>query len=239
MTQQPQPKRTNRFADELALAATLTPAVPKTEPAPRAPSRTTATADSSGFVDLSDFSETDGDWIERALAQARNGGRPIVPPSIAPVAMEAFAEPVEKRRGSSALGAIVFVAACVAIAAGGIASAVLVLRARHEKAETATAQIAAMTITAPSASADPPADTPAPTASALPAPSDSAPSTIAARPSRNGAKKPAFGSSRPQPAYAAPARTTAAAPAAKRPASGGGGGSLDDLIRKAAQSKGH
>jgi len=225
-----QPKRPNRFADEVLLAASLTPAVPKVVPV----SRTTATADSSGFVDLSDFSETDGDWVDRALAQARNGGR-VVPPSIAPVALEALEAPIATPRNSSALGAIVFVAVCVAVAAGGIASAVLVLRARHEKPETATAQIAAMTITAPSVSADASAAPPLPVAAA--APSDSAPSTIAVRPSSKAAKKGSFGGSRAQQPTHGASAPRAAAPAARAPSGGGGGGSLDDLIRRAAQGK--
>jgi hypothetical protein len=230
-THMTQPKRTNRFADEVRLAATLTPAVPKVVPV----SRTTASADSSGFVDLTDFSETDGDWVDRALAQARGGGR-AVPPSIAPVAMESLAEPTAKRRESSPLAAIVFVAACVAVAAAGVASAVLVLRARNEKVETATAAIAPMTITPPSASAAPSVDASPPSASTA----DSAPSTIAARPSRTPTKKPSVGASHPQATYATPSRASGA-PAAKRPASGAGGGSggsLDDLIRRAAQGKG-
>ncbi len=227
-----QPTRTNRFADEMRLAATLTPAVPKVAPV----SRTTATADSSGFVDLSDFSETDGDWVDRALAQSRNGGRPVVPPSIAPVAIESLAPPVEKRVKSKApLGAIVFVAACVAVAAAGVASAVVVVRERKEKPATATAQIAAMTIEPPALAPDPSAS--APPADAVPAPSDSAPSTIAARPTKKSPKKPAWGGGHTQPS---PASAPPPVAAARRPAAGGGGGggSLDDLIRRAAQSKG-
>ena len=202
-----QPKRTNRFTDEVRLAASLSPTLPKGLPV----AQTTATADSSGFVDLSDFSETDGDWVDRALAQARTGARGV-PPSLAPIAIETLVAPTAttQRRDASALGAIVFVAVCVTVAAAGVASAVLVLRARHEKAETATAQLAAMTWTAPSATPDASADSPTPVAAA---PSDSAPSTIAT--------------------YAPPPRAVAA----KRPA-GGSGGSLDDLIRRAAQSKG-
>jgi hypothetical protein len=224
-THMTQPKRPNRFADEVRLAASLSPTLPKGLPV----AQTTATADSSGFVDLSDFSETDGDWVDRALAQARTGAR-VVPPSLAPVAIETLVAPTTTRRDASALGAIVFVAVCVTVAAAGVASAVLVLRARHEKAETATAQLAAMTWTAPSALPDAPADSPTPVAAA---PSDSAPSTIATRPSRNATKRPSSGGSRPLPAYAPPGR----AAAAKRPA-GGSSGSLDDLIRRAAQSKG-
>jgi hypothetical protein len=233
-THMTQPIRSNRFADEVRLAATLTPAVPRPVPV----SRTTATADSSGFVDLSDFSETDGNWVDRALTQARNGGR-AVPASIAPVAMESLARPTETRpRNDSALGAIVFVAVCVAVAAAGIASAVVVVRARNEKPETATAAIAAMTVTAPSAARDPSADALA-TPSAAAAPADSAPSTIAARPAKNPAKKPAFGGRHAQPAYAAAApRSAAPAAGARRPASSGGSGSFDDMIRRAAMGKG-
>jgi hypothetical protein len=74
------------------------------KPASGAPSHGFATADSSGYVDLSAFSATDSSWVDRELARAKAGSPPLPkgprpkgraidalsPESMSPVALESF-----------------------------------------------------------------------------------------------------------------------------------------------------
>lgn len=72
-------------------------------PAPPPSQHGFATADSSGFVDLSKFSATDDRWVEKELARTRAVSRPT-PPSIRPVSMDDIAVDVDDEPRAKATG---------------------------------------------------------------------------------------------------------------------------------------
>jgi hypothetical protein len=198
------------------------------------------TADSSGYVDLSAFSATDDDWVDRELARASGrtkGGAVLTPGSMAPVEMSSLidAGPADTATASRKRSRVFTALALAGVAA---VAALAVVLARHAPPSAKNA-VPAETATPTAAGVAPPpvADTAAPattpplaavTASAAPiavsSPDDPPP----------GSKKHA--------AYrghaAAPAAATHAAAAAPRPAAvppphtgGGGGDSLMDLMK--------
>ncbi len=236
---------------ELAKMASPTAA----PPSDHTPHNTFATADSSGFVDLSAFSATDEDWVEKELERSRRGDRAkggavLAAGSMAPVAMtallaeaDAAEEQKPKRRGwvswTFTLTGVAALAALAVTIAKHPPPGVRTLL--HPAAPPPAVANAAPILMSPVAPVPPPAAAAPATPDPVPAASASAPLavTVAAPDNTPPTKKKAgarwHGSSAaasPAPASPAPARAAAAtpAPAVIPKAKSGGGGSGDSLM---------
>ena len=195
------------------------------------------TADSSGYVDLSAFSATDDEWIERELARAggrAQGGAVLTPGSMAPVAMTALLDAEPEATGSSGKRGRVY----WALAIGGVAAvaALAVVLARHRPAPANVAS--QVETTAPAAApAPPPVAAPAPSPAIPDAPqavastSPSAPTVTVSAPdpspaSRKHAARTHGAHHAPAPHAGVTARTVSIPPAKSA-----GGDSLMDMMR--------
>ncbi len=228
--------RTLEREEMVKTAASLTASVHKDVPMPRA----SATADSSGFVDMSAFSAADPDWIERALASTRGNapakhrpqptptvrGMLLAPQTLAPIAISDLgtsraARPSPRHRSAFVAGVV---GACFAIGVAAVAVKALqpapvalatdgVTDAMREAAVAAFVA-PAITLTATATSTLTLTPTPTPTLTPTPTPTPPTART---------------------PARAQPAPRPKSAPVgAARPASGGSP-SLEEMMRRAAQ----
>jgi hypothetical protein len=209
-----------RVEEEIREAASLTPAVHKTAP----PARASATADSSGYVDLTALLAADPDWIDRAIDASRiradamhgegDSGRAstrTTPRSLAPVAMSSLVDPAErdastwsprKRPRRRALGFALLGVAVVGAAVGGNA---LLHRAPSSPRVTS---VAALTIMPPAITPPAIATPPLATKPALPEPAPT-PAPLATSNAANAANDPSAPESVASPApSAAPSAST-------------------------------
>lgn len=215
-------------------AASLTASVHKDAPMPRA----SATADSSGFVDMSAFSAADPDWIERALASTRGNapakqrpqptptvrGMLLAPQTLAPVAISDLATSRAARSSSRHRSAFVagVVGACFVI---GVAAVVVKVLQPAPVALATNSVTDAMREAAVAAFVTPtPAPALGPTLALAPTPTPTAPPSA-----------PTLTPAQKSPPRAQPAPRPKSAPVgAPRPASGGSP-SLEEMMRRAAQ----
>ena len=238
-----------RALEEILEAASLTPAVHKTAASARAP----ASADSSGYVDLTALLAADPQWIDRAIDAARiradarrgdDGDAPrdgahaaTQPRSLAPVAMTSLLDPAENfasTRSTKASGRRR--RAIVALAVIGIACAAIGGTAFHRRAPS-RAQVASLTplavLAAPEATVAPPALAAA-VESATPPPAAPASSTAASAKLVSVTKPPPRG--RPLAGQSRPRAKTPASDKKAPPRASGGAPSLLDMMRSSAQA---
>ena len=245
-TQDEKTARDRADEENVKFAASLTATVDKAAPLPRA----AASADSSGFVDISAFSASDPKWVERALAKARGEAeapksapppRPIptvrgmllAPPTLAPVAIATLVEAREDalaRAKARKRRPMQIVLASVAVSAAILGVATLKRPAlTHVTTSFATASKAealAFVLAMPSGDAtstSTPASTPASTSTSTPASSSTSQPLAAAKPAS---------AQHPPLAAASPRAKPAPIPAAKS----AGSPSLEEMMRRAAQS---
>lgn len=224
-----------------------------------APPSTTgfASADSSGFVDLTAFSATDDSWVERELTRAK-GGAVLTPGSMAPMAMtallEASAEEDEKREGKR--GALFTGLGIAGVAVVAVLAMAVMRNAPHGHAGTAQPALAGTGAAAapppPSALPLPAAATP-PTTAAVPdapvasavtttAPSATAVASDVATTTKDGAKKahkhaPVHVAAAAAPAPGSPQPVAVRPAVVPPPAKASGGDSLMDLIKASVAAK--
>ncbi len=193
-------------------------------------------ADSSGYVDLSAFSASDDEWIERELARASGraqGGAVLTPGSMAPVAMTALLDAEPDEPGTSGKRGRFY----WALAVGGVAAvaALAIVLARHRPAPTSVASQAGP-MAAAAAPAPPPVATPAPSPATPDAPeavasTSAAPAVTVSAPDPSPvSKKHAARTHGARPAPA-PHAAVATRPVSIPPAKSAGGDSLMDMMR--------
>jgi hypothetical protein len=192
-------------------SSTATPPPPQSSVPAAASSRSTdatphgfATADSSGYVDLSAFSASDEGWVDRELSRAK-GGAVLTPGSMAPMSMAALLgpEPVEERK--SKRGWVYASLGLVGVAAVG-ALAVAVMRNAPHAAPKPGATIAAAA----------PAPPPATTAGAPKDPNGAPNAANAAPPSAASAAASSSAASAPSAVAAAPSPTDSTAASSRK-----------------------
>ncbi len=235
--------RTREREEMVKHAASLTASVHKDAPMPRA----SASADSSGFVDMSAFSAADPNWIERALASARGNapatkrpqptptvrGMLLAPQTLAPVAIsdlvDSRASKTTPRQRRSAFVAgmvgasfVIGVAAIAVKALLPVPAAVAMIGVSEEMRGAAIAIWIAPPISTALATPTP-TSTPTPTPTSTSASASTSTSTSKAPPPKSPARAQPVGP-RPKPAPVG----------AARPAPGGTP-SLEEMMRRAAQ----
>ena len=228
--------------------------------APSTPHPGLATADSSGYVDLSaltSIDEADEGWVERELARA--GARPrtpaLAPGSMAPVAIASLlqTEPdlarTKAKKRTWVYSGLVFagvgIVAVLAVAVTRNAPLSLLRRAPQSAPVPAVAAAPPPTV-APVAPVAAEAPAPGPTETASAAPVTPAKATTAAAdtaPPKKAAASRAHASPAPPPAAhaavaAAPRPPPAAIPAAPAKKGGSGGDSLMDMMRASVGTPG-
>ena len=250
-----------RAHEEILEAASLTPAVHKTESSAR--ERAPATADSSGYVDLTALLAADPEWIDRAIdasrirADASRGddveaprARPhesehatAQPRSLAPVAMASLLDPVESVASTWSATASgrrrrAFVAlAGILVACAAIGGAAFLRRAPSSAHVAALTPIVPVVPTAPALTSEAIVAPPA-TASAV----ESATPPLVAPASSPAASAKVVSATKPAPrgrplaGQSLPRAKTP--PSAKKapPRPSGGAPSLLDMMRSSAQA---
>jgi hypothetical protein len=208
------------------------------------------TADSSGYVDLSAFSATDDDWVDRELARAggrAKGGAVLTPGSMAPVAMSSL---IDTSQAEMTMGSRKRGRAYTALALAGVAivAVLAVTLARHAPGSTKNAPAAGSAAAAAAVAAPPPAPEAAQPATAATPPVASASAapiavTVSSPDPSPGSKKHAASRAHTAPPAAATHAAATPRPAAAIPAAvpasrsgGGGGDSLMDLMKASINS---
>jgi hypothetical protein len=214
---------------ELARQASSPRAIPSS-------GRAFKSADSSGYVDLSEFSATDDGWVDRELARAK-GGAMLGPGSLRPISMDALLE-VEPEPSSSRTRT--WVVSGLGLAGAAAVAFLAVTLSKHAPPAAARQVAEATTVVAPPATTAAPAPPPVATAVAVTASVPIAPVVIASPDPATASKKhaggrhPASAPAHVAMARPAPSPRPAVIPAAK---GGGSGDSLMDAIKASVTKK--